>query len=74
MMYSVRNVAEYMAMLIEAFAKRFNLTLQEAQNYLSKYKALELVQKHYDIMHTQIFGDMVEDLVVYCQRKGGMLA
>lgn len=61
-------------MLIEVFAKRFNITTQEAQHYLSKYNAFELIQKHYGMMHTQTFEDMTEMLALYCRRKGGGMA
>lgn len=72
-MYNIQDIAEYAVMLIEVFAKRFNITLQEAQRYLSRYNALELVQKHYSTMHTQTFEDMAEALAVYCHRKGGRM-
>ncbi len=61
-------------MLIGSFAKRYNISYQEAQSYLSSYGALDMIQSHYGIMHTQRFEDMVEGLSAFCKRKGGNLS
>ena len=36
--------------------------------------ALDMIQSHYGIMHTQRFEDMVEGLSAFCKRKGGNLS
>lgn len=73
-MYNLRDIVEYMVMLIGSFAKRYNISCQEAQSYLSRYGALDMIQSHYGIMHTQRFEDMVEGLSAFCKRKGGNLS
>lgn len=73
-MYDLREIVEYMVILIGSFAKRYNISDQEAQAYLSRYGALDMIQTHYGIMHTQRFEDMVEGLTVFCKRNGGNLS
>lgn len=73
-MYDLRDIVEYMVILIGSFAQRYNISDQEAQAYLSRYGALDMIQTHYGIMHTQRFEDMVEGLTVFCKRNGGNLS
>ena len=73
-MYSIKDIAEFIVIMIEMFARRYKLSLQEAENYLSRYGALDLTQKHYGIMHTLRFEDNVESLASYCRRMGGSIA
>ena len=73
-MYSIKDIAEFVVIMIEMFAHRYNLSLQEAESYLSRHGALELTQKHYGIMHTLRFEDNVESLANYCRRMGGSIA
>lgn len=73
-MYSIKDIAEFVVIMIEMFAHHYNLSLQEAESYLSRHGALELTQKHYGIMHTLRFEDNVESLANYCKRKGGSIA
>ena len=71
-MYNIKDIATFLVIMIEAFALRSQLTLQEAESYLSRTGALDLVQKHYGIMHTLSFDDNVDTLIAYCNRKGGI--
>ena len=73
-MYNIKDVTEFVVIMIAMFARRYRLSLQEAESYLSRHGALELVQKHYGIMHTLRFEDNVESLASYCRRMGGSIA
>ena len=73
-MYKLHDIVEYIVMLIGLFAKKYHISEREAQNYLSHYGALDMIQKHYGVMHTQRFEDMIEGLTKFCQRNGGNLS
>ncbi len=72
-MFSVKDIAEYIVLLISAFASRYQMTDVEAYRYLSRYGAIKVAHDFYDVMHTQPFDDMVQSMASYCHRKGGYL-
>ena len=55
------------------FGRHFGLTVKQAFNYLSRYKAIEFIDRHYAYCHTQSFQSMVSEMADYCRRKGGRL-
>ena len=69
----LKDRVEYVVALIAEFAKYFGISDKESAQYLSYYHALELCEKHYDIMHTLSFADNVDNLATYCRRQGGYL-
>lgn len=69
----LKDRIEYIVALIAEFAKHFGISDQESALYLSRYHALELCEKHYNIMHTLSFADNVNSLAIYCRRQGGSL-
>lgn len=73
MMFSVRDISEYIVALIAAFARRYSMTDAQAYRYLSRYGAIKVAHDYYDVMHTQSFDDMVQSMASYCHRKGGEL-
>lgn len=64
---------DYMVALIAEFAKRYQLTTMQAARYISRWGAIELCEKHYEIMHTLPWSDNVESIATYCRRQGGNL-
>lgn len=67
------NTIEYIILLIAGFAMKTGLSEIEAYRYLNTYGAIELCEKHYDIMHTLTVEDNINTLRAYCQRKGGTI-
>ena len=65
--------AEYLEALIEEFAAHYGITTDEAERYLSQYKAIELFDRLYGYLHTQSFESNVRDISAYCRRMGGAL-
>lgn len=63
----------YIVALIAEFAKRFGITDAEAAQYMNRYHATALCDKHYGIMHTLSFADNVDSIAAYCRRQGGTL-
>lgn len=70
---TVIDKIEYLILLVSEFAARSNVSEVQAYRYLSKYGALALCEKHYNIMHTLSVEDNMQTLQAYCQRKGGTL-
>ena len=44
--------AEYLVALIAEFAAHYGITTDEAERYLSQYKAIELFDRQYGYLHT----------------------
>lgn len=72
-MYKVKDVAEYIVVLIAAFARHFSISEAQAYKYLRQYGAISLTHEFYDVMHTQSFDDMVQSMAQYCRKNGGTL-
>ena len=72
-MFSIKDISEYIVLLIAAFANHYSMTDAEAYRYLNRYGAIKVAHDFYDVMHTQSFDDMVQSMASYCRRKGGML-
>lgn len=73
LMFSIKDISEYIVLLIAAFASHYQMTDAEAYRYLSRYGAIKVAHDFYDVMHTQPMGDMVQSMASYCHRKGGHL-
>ena len=63
----------YMIAVISDFAAMHSLSNAQSYRYLNRYKGLDFIDKHYEVEHTLPFEDVIADLTVYCQRKGGAL-
>mgnify|MGYP003299174297 FL=1 len=68
-----KDIVEYIVALINEFAKRFGLNDAKAYKYISQFNGIELIEKHYEIMHTLDFSETVDSLAIYCKRQGGEL-
>lgn len=68
------NKIGFLVALINEFGKRYNLTDKQSYDYISRYGGIEMYLKHYNILHTLTFSDMIEGMVSYCQSQGGTLA
>ena len=69
----MKDKIDYIVMLIAEFAKRNQMTQQQAYCYLSQFKGLELCDKHYGIMHTLSLDDNLDSISAYCRKNGGAL-
>ncbi len=67
------NRIEYLVACISEFAKRFRIKTQAAYVYLSRFKGLDYLNRHYEAIHTLSIDDAVDDLVLICARNGGGL-
>lgn len=69
----IKNQIEYIVTLVSCFAEQFKLSNQQAYSYLRRFSGIELIMKHYGIMHTLSLDDAIENLQTFCYRKGGRL-
>lgn len=69
-----KNKLEYFMALVADFAQAYGIRQKQAFNYLKRFKGIDFLERHYNVMHTQSFEDTIEDLVQVCQRNGGRLA
>lgn len=67
------NEIEYLVLLLTEFAKSKKVSESTAYKYLKQYGALELCDKHCNIMHTLSVEENPQTLQAYCERKGGKL-
>ena len=72
-MAQVKDKVEYIIVLINEFAKRFRLTDVQAYRYVAHYKGIDMIDEHYNIMHTLDLDEMVNSLAIFCHRQGGNL-
>lgn len=73
MKYEIKDIIEYTIALITAFAKRFNLSENQAYKYIRFHKGIQFLQEHYGIIHTLDFQEAVESVAIYCRKTGGEL-
>lgn len=64
---------EWTVIFILEFGRKYGLTMKQAFNYLSRYKAIDFIDRNYGYVHTQSFASMVDDIAEYCHRHGGAL-
>ena len=74
MVYSNKDKLDWTMVFIYEFGKRFGLTVKQSFNYLSRYKGIDFIDKHYGFAHTQSFESMIDDIALLCRRMGGQLA
>lgn len=71
---SEKNKLNFTVALIAEFAATYKLKQKQAFNYLNRFKGLQFLHKHYEILHTQSFEDVIDDLAMVCRNNGGQLA
>lgn len=69
----LKDKIDYLVMLIAEFAKQYGLSQRAAYQYIAQFKALELCDRHYGIMHTLSLEDNLKSIALYCRRNGGQL-
>jgi len=70
---NIKDIIEYLVLIVSEFARKCNISESSAYAYLANYGALALCEKHYSIMHTLSVEDNLNSLAEYCRRRGGKL-
>lgn len=71
--YDVSDKLEWTTIFILEFGRKHGLSMKQAFGYLSRFKAIDFIDRHYDYVHTQSFASIIEDMTDFCRRKGGQL-
>lgn len=71
--YHLEDKVEYIIALVNEFAKTYGLSDAQAWRYMKRYDGVRLLDEQYGFMHTQSFSDMVADMALFMNRKGGKL-
>lgn len=66
-----KNIIDYIMTAIIEFAKRHNLSIRQASNYLNRFNGIDFLTEFYDVEHTLSFNDCVDDLTIICKNNGG---
>lgn len=69
----IKDKVEWTVIFVLEFGRKYGLTMKQAFNYLSRFKGIEFIDRHYWYAHTQSFASMVDDVAEYCHRRGGAL-
>ena len=71
--WNVKDKVEYIVAIISEFAKAHSLTPGQAFRYLDRFHGIDFIERHYGIVHTQRFEDVIDSLTDYCKRRGGAI-
>lgn len=66
-----KNVIAYVIAAISEFAKKHNISVRDANNYLIRFKGIDFLTEHYEAEHLLSFDDSVQDLTHICLNNGG---
>lgn len=69
-----RKQINYVVVCVNEFARRHNLKIKEAFQFLFQYKGIEFLKENYDIEHTLSLDDALDDMLMICRKNGGILA
>lgn len=68
-----KNTIGYMVGLISEFAQHFGIHPRQAYAYLKRFKGMEHLNQHFNVLHTQSFDDTVDVMIQVCANNGGGL-
>jgi hypothetical protein len=68
-----RNTINYAIACVSEFARKYNIAIKDAFLFLYKYKAIEFIKENYDIEHTLSLDEALEDMMLICNKNGGVL-
>lgn len=71
--YDIKDKLEWTVIFIFEFGKKYGLTMKQAFGYLSRFKGIDFIDRHYEYVHTQSFSSIVDDIAEYCHNQGGAL-
>lgn len=72
-MSETRKQINYAVTCVSEFARKYNLTMKEAFQFLFEYKAIAFLKENYEIEHTLSLEDALDDMLLICEKNGGML-
>ena len=67
------DVIDYIAFMINEFALKYKLSMQQSFNYLKTYGGIAFLDRHYEIEHCENPVITLDSLQKICLREGGKL-
>lgn len=67
------NTVGYVVALVSEFSARYGIMPRQAYAYLSRFKGLDHLYNHYNVLHTYSFEDTVDAVSEVCRHNGGKL-
>lgn len=64
---------DFTVVCVSEFAKKNNISIQEAFRYLFKFQGISFIKENYDVEHTLDFETILDDLGILCRKNGGVL-
>ncbi len=71
---NARKQLNYTIACIHEFARKKQMTKQEAFQYLDRHKGISFLSDHYEIEHTLSMEEAMSDLEMICRNNGGTLS
>lgn len=68
-----RKQINYAVVCVNEFARRHNLKMKEAFQFLFQHNAIAFLKENYDIEHTLSLDDALDDMMAVCRKNGGTL-
>ena len=73
-MSAERKQISFAIACVSEFARKHDLKAKEAFQFLFQYKAIAFLKENYDIEHTLPLDDVLDDMMLICNKNGGALA
>ena len=73
MEYNIKEKLEWTVIFILEFGRKYGLTMKQSFSYLSRFKGIDFIDRHYGYVHTQSFCSIVDDISEYFHPQGGAL-
>ncbi len=67
------NTIGYVVALISEFAAKYGILPRQAYAYLKRFKGLDYLYKHYNVLHTFSLEDTVQSVSDVCRHNGEKL-
>ncbi len=67
------NMIGYVVALISEFAAKYDILPRQAYAYLKRFKGLDYLYKHYNVLHTFSLEDTVQSVSDVCRHNGEKL-
>ena len=55
MEYNIKEKLEWTVIFILEFGRKYGLTMKQSFSYLSRFKGIDFIDRHYGYVHTQSF-------------------
>lgn len=59
------DVREYIAALVNEFAKKFGLSDKQAYNYIRHHQSVDFIEQNYNIIHTLDFDEALYSVATF---------